>query len=471
MLAAFQKTLTQQPTQSRRDSIARADSIKKAMERMPGMAMPSRDAPHASHSDNMAMAEPLGVPMDRMASGTTWIPDAVSLPSRHYVAGAWDLMLHGFAFVGENKQGGSRGETQFGSLNWGMFMASRELSGGRFQARTMLSLDPATVTDRGYPLLLQTGEAFGGMALHDRQHPHDFLMELGALYERPVSKSLGISLYAAPSGEPALGPVAFMHRPSAMDVAAAPLGHHWQDATHISFGVITAGIFTHTWKLEGSVFNGREPDEHRWNIDPIRLDSYSGRLTVNPNANWSVTGGYGYLKSPEALHPDESIHRVAASALHGMKLGTEGQWASVAVWGANKYAGSDLTQSILFESEAIVDRRNTLMGRAEWVQKSAEDLVLETPAIGVSSHELFNVAALSVGYIREVSRWSGATIGLGAMGTVNLVPSALEPSYGSRIPLGALVFLRVRPAFPSGGAGMKTMRMTGGAHDHGVTRP
>src|ERR1041384_4024011 len=116
--------------------------------------------------------DPLGVPMDRMGSGTTWIPDAVSMPSRHYMAGEWDLMLHGFLFVQENDQGGPRGASQFGSLNWGMFMASHELAGGRFQARTMGSLDAAGVTPRGYPLLLQSGETYKGVAIHDRQHPH-----------------------------------------------------------------------------------------------------------------------------------------------------------------------------------------------------------------------------------------------------------------------------------------------------------
>jgi len=432
------------------------------MDQMPGMSMSARDPAHTSQtpSDSMRMAEPLGVSMDRMGSGTTWIPDAVSLPSRHFTAGAWDLMLHGFVFVQENKQGGSRGESQFGSLNWGMFMASHELAGGRFQARTMLSFDPATVTNRGYPLLLQTGETYAGAALHDRQHPHDFLMELGALYERPVSKSLGLSFYVAPSGEPALGPVAFMHRPSAMDVPTAPIGHHWQDATHISFGVVTAGVFTHEWKLEASAFNGREPDEHRWNIDPIRIDSYSGRLTLNPTANWSLSAGYGYLKSPEALHPDESMHRVTASAMHGEKVGTDGQWSSVVVWGANTHAGADLTHSVLLESEAILDRSNTLIGRAEWVQKSAEDLVLDRPTIGLPSSQVFNVSALSLGYIRELTQWSGATIGFGAMGTLNVVPSTLHSVYGSRTPLGGLVFLRVRPIKRNDGA-MGGMHMDG----------
>jgi hypothetical protein len=413
---------------------------------MPGMAMP--------------MADPLGISMDRMGSGTTWIPDAVSLPSRHDMVGGWSLMTHGFVFLQQNSQDGDRGSSQFGSLNWGMFMASRDVAGGRFQARTMLSLDPWTVTNRGYPLLLQSGETYGGQSLHDRQHPHDFLMELGAVYERPVSKRIGVSLYVSPSGEPALGPVAFMHRPSAMDMLLAPIGHHWQDATHISFGVLTAGMFGRTWKVEGSVFNGREPDENRWNIDPIRLDSYSGRVTLNPNANWSLTGGYGYLKNPEAAHPLESIHRLTASAMHGTKLGRDGQWSTAAVWGANTRTTGDLAHSVLLESEAVLDRSNTMIGRAEWVQKSGEDLVLDTPSIGIAHDRLFSVGALSLGYIREIVRSSRTTIGLGAIGTLNAVPSALESTYGSKTPLGFVAFLRLRPTFSAPHAGMEGMHMS-----------
>jgi hypothetical protein len=406
---------------------------------------------HAQQHDTMAMpdtggvtmVEPLGISMNRMGSGTTWIPDAVSLPSREFMAERWDLMLHGFVFVQYNHQSGPRGDDQLGSLNWGMFMASHELAGGRFQARTMLSLDPWTVTPAGYPLLLQTGESYRGSPLHDRQHPHDFFMELGVLYDRAVARDLGLELYAAPAGEPALGPVAFMHRPSAMDDPLAPIGHHWQDATHIAFGVLTAGVYGRVWKLEGSAFNGREPDERRWNFDPIKLDSYSGRATINPSAHWSLTGGYGYLASPEALHPDESLHRFTASVLHGSSLGDEGQWSSALVWGANRFSGSSTwSHALLLESEAILDRWNTLFGRAEVAQKSAEDLVL--PAAAFAPDRRFAVSSTSLGYIRELGRGHGVTMGLGVQGILNFVPSALEPFYGSRHPIGGLVFLRLR---------------------------
>jgi hypothetical protein len=407
--------------------------------------------PHAGHSmkPTMPMTDPLGVSMDRMGSGTTWIPDAAPLPTAEFMKGAWHLMVHGFVWGQYDKQGGPRGDAQLGSLNWGMLMATRDLAGGRFQARTMLSLDPWTATKRGYPLLLQTGESYNGAPLIDRQHPHDFWMELAAQYDRPITSAVGISLYGGPAGEPALGPVAFMHRPSAMDIPFAPLSHHWQDATHISFGVVTAGLFTNRLRIEGSVFNGREPDEERWNFDPIKLDSYSGRLTFNPNASWSMSAGYGWLASPEILNPTESAHRITASVLHGKKLGSDGQVASAVIWGANAHHG-ELTHSLLAEAEAILDRSNTVLARGEFVQKGSDEL-------GLSSADRFNVIALSGGYIREVVRVSRATIGLGAMGTMNLLPSSLETSYGSRTPVGGTVFLRLRPTIKGGMSSMPGM--------------
>lgn len=403
------------------------------------------------------ITSPLGISMNRMGSGTSWIPDAVSLPTYETTAGAWDLMAHGVGFAQYDTQGSDRGAGQFGSLNWAMGMATRKIGDALFQARTMLSLEPATVTKSGYPLLLQTGESNDGRPLHDRQHPHDFWMEVAALSQVPLSPSLALELYAAPAGEPALGPVAYMHRVSALDNPIAPIGHHWQDATHISFGVVTAGVFSRRWKLEGSAFNGREPDDERWNFDPLRLDSYSGRLTVNPDSSWSLTAGYGYLASPEALRPSESVHRLTASVLNARTL-AHGQWASSLVIGANDVSGSEgWTTAVLIESEAILDAHNTVFGRAETARKSAEELVL--PPASFAPTQTFGLGELSLGYIRDVARMFGASAGFGVMGTVNRVPGSLMPIYGTRAPVGGLVFFRLRPAYAAPRASMPGMKM------------
>ncbi len=412
---------------------------------MPVFAFAQGD-PMAGMQMGEPSSAPLGIPMDRAGSGTTWIPDAVSVPARHVTAGSWELMLHGFAFGQYIKQGGPRGDDQFGSLNWAMFMATRALAGGQFQLRTMLSLDPATVTRRGYPLLLQTGESLDGEPLRDRQHPHDFWMELAALYERPVTSALGVSLYAGPSGEPALGPVAFMHRPSAMDNPYAPLGHHWQDATHISFGVVTAGVFGRTGKLEGSLFNGREPNDSRWGFDEIRLNSVSGRLTVNPGPSWSFSAGYGNIVDHDRLNPGEDLRRFTAGALHGAKLGTDGQWSSALVFGVNDSDHHGRSTSMLLESEAILDRRNTVLARLERAQRTHEDLgIAHQDHGGPIPTGPSTVTSLSLGYIQEVGRGWGTTVGIGVMGTLNMVPAQMESTYGTRMPLGGVVFLRVRP--------------------------
>ncbi|HEV2641775.1 MAG TPA: hypothetical protein VGT98_03675 [Candidatus Elarobacter sp.] len=371
----------------------------------------------------------------------------------HAMLGDWNVMLHGVAFVQYDDQGSKRGDRQFGSVNWGMLMADHALAGGRLALRGMVSAEPLTIGKRGYPLLLQSGEAFRGEPLHDRQHPHDLFMEVAASYERAVSNDVGVSLYVAPAGEPAIGPVAFPHRPSASTDPLAPIGHHWQDATHVAFGVITGGIFTRTVRIEGSVFNGREPDETRTNFDfkGRSLDSYAGRITVNPTTRWSMSGSYAYLESPEGLNPTELVRRVSGSVLYSAPLGTAGSWASALVYGANKHAGADLSNSILAESNLDVDDRNTVFARAEIVQKSSEDLALPTGVVfgpglgGPGAQTQFSVGEVTLGYAREVARVSGGSIALGAAGTVNMIPEALRASYGSSAPLGATVFLRLRP--------------------------
>ena len=411
-------------------------------------------------------AGPLGIPETRMGSGTSWLPDASPMHAVHYMLGRWTLMLHGKGFLQYDRQGGWRGSNQMGIVNWAMAVASRSLGGGHLQLRAMLSAEPWTIGSRGYPLLVQSGESYHGAPLHDRQHPHDLFMELAALYERPVARNLGVSLYLAPVGEPAVGPVAFPHRPSAADDPLAPISHHWQDGTHITFGVVTTGVFTRTVKLEASRFNGREPDENRTNFDYTgrRLDSYSARLTVNPGPRWSLSTWYAYLKSPEGLHPDESLHRIGAAALTTQPVGTKGTWSSGLIYGANDQIGpGPLASSIVLESTVDLDGRNAFFGRAEYVRKSAEELVI--PSVPATTQ--YDVGALALGYLRTVGTVAGLTAGLGVRGSVNFVPSSLNAVYGSRTPAGVAIYLRLQPVGArEGGMKMDGMPgMHGGSHD------
>ena len=387
---------------------------------------------------------PLGIPESRMGSGTSWLPDASPMHAVHVVLGDWTLMLHGKAFEQYDRQESTRGGHQVGVVNWVMAAASRSMGGGRLEVRTMLSAEPWTVGSRGYPLLLQSGESYGGAPLHDRQHPHDLFMEVAALYERPVARNLALSFYLAPVGEPAVGPVAFPHRPSAADDPLAPISHHWQDGTHITFGVVTAGVFTRAVKLEGSWFNGREPDEHRTGFDYSgrKLDSYSVRLTANPGPRWSASAWYAYLKSPEVLYPDESLHRYGAAALTTQPFGRRGHWASALIWGANDRIGvGGLSNSVVLESTLDLDGTHAVFGRAEYVRKSAEELVI--PSVPPAAE--YDVGALALGYRRSLGTLAGLAAGVGARGSVNVVPSSLEPEYGSRAAVGLAVYVELRP--------------------------
>jgi hypothetical protein len=390
---------------------------------------------------------PFGIPMNRMGSGTAWLPDASAMRAWHFMAGSWMLMVHGDAFLQYDHQGGPRGADQLGSINWGMLMAMRQVGSGTLHLHGMASAEPLTVGGAGYPLLLQSGETYRGEPLHDRQHPHDLFMELSAMYEQAISRRVGVMAYVAPVGEPAIGPVAYMHRPSALNDPFAPLAHHWTDATHITYGVLTAGLFTKHVKLEGTLFNGREPDEDRYDFDFHPLDSYGARLLVNPTAHWALSASYGYLKQPEALHPDQNQHRVGTSILHTVRLGRHGEWASALVYGANKHVGVGGTESgqwehaVIAESNLQLDEANSVFGRVEYVKKSGEELALGG---GLAVQE-FDVGTLALGYVRELAEYRGATLGLGARGALNLVPRGLESVYGSRTPVGLAVFLRVRP--------------------------
>lgn len=289
-----------------------------------------------------------------------------------------------------------------------------------------------------YPLLFQTGETFHGQPLIDRQHPHDFFMELAARYRQQLAETTSLSLYVAASGEPALGPPAFPHRASAADNPAAPLSHHWQDATHISFGVVTLGLTHNKWQLEGSAFNGREPNEERWGIDRLRLDSFAGRLSFNPAPAWSFQVSHGLIHSPEALHPDEDVRRTTASVMHSIPLSSGGHCDTSFIWGRNSIDGRG-SNSFLLESSIGINRTTTVFGRAEYVQKGAEELGIE------GDSRRFGITQLTLGAAKELTPGKRLSLALGGSVSYSFAPDDLDSRYGDN-PWGAWVFFRVRPA-------------------------
>jgi hypothetical protein len=303
----------------------------------------------------------------------------------------------------------------------------------------MGSLDPL-MGKRGYPLLLATGETANGRTeLVDRQHPHDLFMELSATYSRPLGGKLSGFVYLALPGEPALGPATYMHRFSGLANPEAPIAHHWLDSTHVTFGVATAGLVYDRFKLEGSVFTGREPDEDRYDIERPRFDSWSVRATWNPTPNLSMQVSHGRLNSPEQLHPEQDVRRTTASVTWNLPIGDKGNWQSTLAWGRNDPSGghhAHATDAFLLDS-AVQLGRWTLFGRAENVDKGelfAEGHPLEG--------RVFNVSKLSVGGYYSLPLGKVA-LDLGGLASAYDLPRAVQPYYGSS-PDSAMLFARLR---------------------------
>jgi Cu/Ag efflux protein CusF len=374
----------------------------------------------------------------RQASGTSMNPPAAPMHMTMSQHGDWMLMLHGLAFVNQVVQSGPRGDDKFFSTNWIMGMADRPLGGGHLMLRTMLSLEPLTVGKK-YPELFQTGETIGGRPIVDAQHPHDFFMEVAAEYAHPIGADMVGYIYAAPFGDPALGPVAYPHRASASEIPQASLSHHVQDSTHIAGSVITLGAQRGILGFAFSGFHGREPDEKRWDIDTGKIDSWAARLTFDPNPNWTAQLSTGHLEHPEAAEPG-NIQRTTASIAYSNAT-SAGQWDTSVIFGHNKKTEGHATNSWLAESVLQFGGRNYVSGRAEVVDK--DELFGAQPVPPAIEHGVFRVKALTIGYSRDVLTTQSLTGALGANVTAYSIPDAIKPYYGSS-PHSFYLFVRLR---------------------------
>jgi len=395
------------------------------MSNMPGMKM------------NMSQSAPEWMPSAHLSSGTGWQPAATTSHSWMKSLGTWELMAHGVIFVDYNQQGGLRGEGKAESVNWLMLMQQHTVGSGALLFREMLSAESLTAPHPGFPEIFQTGETYHGQALVDHQHPHNVFGELALDYNHPVAGRVSWLFYGGLVGEPALGPVAYIHRASAAELPLAPLSHHLQDSTHISFGVLTTGLLIYRLKIEGSVFNGREPNEKRYSIQFAPLDSWSTRLSIAPSRNWTMQYSYGRLEYPEALEPG-SQRRQTASVEYVRPL-ANGSWATTAVWGrVHKEADGHNLNGYLLETTLNFKSSYYALSRLELVDK--DELFPADPSL-----PSFRVGAYTFGGERDLFQHRLWQLALGSDITFYSKPSSLNAAYGTN-PVSFQIFVRARPA-------------------------
>jgi hypothetical protein len=376
--------------------------------------------------------------MSREGSGTSWLPDSTPMEGIHQTFGEWQTMSHALINLVYDHQGGPRGANKTFVSGMIMGMAQRPLGDATFGVRAMLAPDPL-MGPNGYPLLLATGEtADGRNHLIDRQHPHDLFMELAATLSYPVTATSSVFLYAGLPGEPALGPPAFMHRTSGADIPEAPITHHWLDSTHITFGVVTAGLVLDRWKIEASAFRGREPDQYRYDIEAPKLDSYSARLSFNPTRDLSMQVSWGHIRSPEALDPDVNENRLTASATYTRPFGTNNVWSSTVAWGRKMLNPGDTLDGYLVESALIFDKTYTLFARAERVEENEL-----TEGISGLDHHIFTVGKVTVGGIYDIPVREHLKLGIGASVSRSFLPGELKPLYDGN-PTAYMLFARLK---------------------------
>jgi hypothetical protein len=418
---------------------------------------PESPRPNNSHPDMTGMGSPQDQNMHRgmagsetffmdESSGTAVQPSSWPMPMVMNGVGSWNLMWMGEAFLVDTQQTGPYGYDKFYSSNWGMLGAVHRLGGGSVMLRTMLSLEPATITERRYPLLFQTGETAFGNPITNAQHPHNFFMEVSAQYAHPVGEHVTAALYYGIVGDPALGPVAYPHRASAMEIPQATLGHHWQDSTHIASNVVTGVLAFPLVRFEASGFYGSEPGENRWTIDFGPMNSYSGRITFTPTPHWTAQVSAGRLTRPEALEPGDVV-RTTASVEYVIPRPHDNWWATSVVWGRNwKTANQYGSNAVLAETLIPIGEKNFVSGRYEWSQRDelfADNPDLEDQIATATGARWFNVNAYTIGYTRDLGTFHGAQTGLGANVSLYGIPASIQSYYGDH-PLGVNVYVRIR---------------------------
>ena len=373
---------------------------------MPGMDTPATNKPAADMPD-MDMSKP---------------------------SSSWQIHSQTVLTVISDSQNGPRGGDKTFLAGMTMLMASRALGGNNTLAlEAMLSPDPFMGKD-GYPLLLQTGEtADGTTELIDRQHPHDLFMGLGATVTHRFGDDASAFVNVGYPGEIAFGPTAFMHRASSQSFPTAPITHHWLDSGHITMGVITGGVTKGSIKIEISQFTGREPDEKRFNLDPVHLDSTAVRVTWAMTPDLTVQASWARQVSPEELAPAVNLRKSSLSFEYARDFGARGKLNSTLAFGRKQEEhGTDKPlDAYLFENTWRINAKWTALARFERTHN--DELAPGAHWVGKSE----------IGGMRTFAINDNTSVGVGIVRQFNSVPDALKPAYGNH-PNGTVAFVTLK---------------------------
>ncbi len=343
-------------------------------------------------------------------------PDAAGIEAP--AQDGWKLHHHTVLTLANSNQSGPRGGEKTFVTGMYMVQASRAINTStNIKLSLMLSPDPF-MGKAGYPLLLQAGETADGVTpLVDAQHPHDLFMDMSATLTHRFSDDLSGYVKAGWPSEVTFGPTTFMHRASGERLPVAPLTHHWFDSTHVSMGMVAAGVSKGPLTFEATRFTGREPDEKRFDLESPRLDSTAARVTWQMIPNVRAQASWMRQTGPEFISPDEDVLKLSAS-IEAHVAGIDTTFA----FGRKQHPGSDHKPNDAWLAEATwpVAPQWYVLGRYERVR----------------THELgpddYWVAKSQLGAMRDFTLTDNAKLGVGLVRQWNDVPTALEASYGPK---------------------------------------
>jgi len=174
------------------------------------------------------------------------------------------------------------------------------------------------------------------------------------------------------------------------------------------------------------------------------MDSWSGRLWFLPTRGLAFQVSGGRLREAEQHDLDEpriDVERWTASATYHYTLEQKIVWANTVGWGRNKELGEPggPTDAYLIETNLTFADRDSIFARLETARKTSHDL-------DVPGDARYQVSKIQVGYNRYFANWGGLKPGIGAAGSLGIVPQALVPVYGDSLNPGGAVYLTLRPA-------------------------